>query len=365
MLEIRTLILFNLLMTGEVRVLSLDWKRIVHETGSKSLVIIGENLEDQLAIDGSFPVPVATSQTITDIDDSLKDGGNLIVIFGPDNPTVVSDILLSAKASLFITNIWIVVHGSGSALPKTTMEHYVSKSTNHWNWFGVNSQLYLFHVDPLKDRINVTAVVGQAYMEPKLSACGVLFDTCNLMDQIQVIKNRMDHGGQKLRLTYESWIPLVAIHPNGSIDGLLPAVVNVIADKLNLSLEFVRVRDPSAGRLPNGTWTGDLADVGSRFVDAGIWGYVPTLERLEIVDFTLLFGELVFGPIIRRPRSDDISLVNYIGEYKSISWLSIGIANLFCWIVFITMLVCQPKASGSLVNGITIMLRTMINKVTH
>ncbi len=184
---------------------------------------------------------------------------------------------------------------------------------------------------------------------------------------IEDTKVRTDHGAQTIRLSYEEWFPIVNIRPDGSLDGIMPRISKSFCAMLNLTPEFVRVRDPSGGMLPNGTFTGDLGDIKNNVVDASIWGYVETLERRRAADFTYSFGKFILGVLVRRPRSGDVSMNNYVKEYPRLSWHFIVLTNIVFWTLFFFLLSCQPdnkrKNGENLVTAGTMMLRTFINKV--
>ncbi len=188
--------------------------------------------------------------------------------------------------------------------------------------------------------------------------------------EIEKTSTRMDHGGQTIRLSYEDWYPFVKKLDNGSVTGMMIDISKSICSKLNLSIEFVQIRDPAGGKLPNGTWTGDFADIAERFVDAGIWGYIVSEERLEIADFSHSVAIYLYGFILRRPTSQDVSLDNYIKEFTWMSWQSIAYSNLFFWFVFFLILSQSPRKdnNSNIANHsattVAIMLRTLINKVT-
>ncbi len=158
------------------------------------------------------------------------------------------------------------------------------------------------------------------------------------------------------------------MYPNGSIkDGYMPRVTNLVCQSLNLTPIYVKIADPKvAGRLPNGTFVGGLRQVADQEYHGSIWGWGYTWERAEIVDFVNPFADVHVGFIIKRPRSDDISLVNYVSEFKTRSWQAILVVNVAFWVLFWIALHFRPHHSSlplSLNLAITIMLRTLINKV--
>ena len=193
---------------------------------------------------------------------------------------------------------------------------------------------------------------------------------CDISEATKIAKSRNDYSGQTIVISYESWKPVLVVKENENggvdIDGILPRAVNAILTMYNLTPEYRRVSDPAGGLLPNGTWTGDLGDIQRGVVDLSIWGWAPTVDRFKVVDFTPVVVPFYFGVMVRRPRSNDISVRNYIGQFRPKSWLLLLIVNLVVWFIFFVVVVAdQRKTSslrGSLVLTITVMLRTLLNK---
>ncbi len=361
---------------------------LLKDVDVENILVVGDNLESlpdltEVAQNWTLKaVDMKESKVIGSYFEDQEDK-NLIIALS-DDVKHVSDILLSIKAKYFIENIICVL---GQVSVEEVMASYSQNGIPIRNRLGVNSQLYFIQPNTL----SVTQVQGEANLEVIVKVrnkylllkkhryftlfgfqeCGYYGSTCSLKEVIAETNRRLDHKGQTIRFSYEAWPPLVMINEDGSLDGLMPNVAVAVTRMLNLTPEYIRIRDPSGWRLPNGTWTGDLADVGSGFVDAGIWGYIITMERLEVVDFTHKFGKFKFGVLVKRPSSTDVSMENYVMEFHMMSWICILLGNLGYWSLFFILLNWGIKngnksirISKNLATTVIVMLRTLINKVS-
>ena len=194
-----------------------------------------------------------------------------------------------------------------------------------------------------------------------------MFSDCNLSKTIEETRGNMDHSRQIVKLSYESWNPRVILYPDGSIDGYMPRIANAIADMLNLTIEYKRVKDTTAGRLPNGSYAGDIGEIASGVVDGSIWGYVASLDRTDFVDFVIPLAHASIGILIRTPTSDDVSVRNYVSEFKNAAWTFLLVSNIAFWALFGFLLQYSSSKSRkkeTVVLTLTIMMRTIINKVS-
>ncbi len=142
----------------------------------------------------------------------------------------------------------------------------------------------------------------------------------------------------------------------------MPRVSNAICRMLNLTPEYIRVRDVKGGKQADGSWTGDFNDISTGFIDGSIWGYIPTLDRLEVSTFVQPITENIFGFLIRRPRVDDVSLMNYVAQLKPIGWQVFFACNILFWCLF-GLLLYYNKVKRTAYCTIVTMLRTLLNKV--
>ncbi len=176
----------------------------------------------------------------------------------------------------------------------------------------------------------------------------------------------MDYRGQTITLSYDYWYPANVKLNDGSLDGIMPRVVLECANILNLTVDFVKVRDPYAGKLDNGTWMGDLGDVNRSVIDGSAWGWAALVERFEVVDFSHPVFSLPVGTVIARPQSGGFTHKTYFGEYRPYSWLAAGIACIVVWIPLYTLIVMSDIKRGfgrSFALSLATLLRYIINKV--
>ncbi len=170
-----------------------------------------------------------------------------------------------------------------------------------------------------------------------------------------------------LTFSYEGWFPILPVYDNGSFDGILPRVMEAVGKKYNLTIEFQRVRDPSGGRLDNGTWTGDLGDVQQGVIDGSLWGWVPTINRSEAVDFTTAIVPFHFGLVISRSTQSRVSFRNYTGQFQPQTWMVIFLMSIFLLSLLMLLLKCDKtlrfNLSHLMLSSLGLFLRMLINKV--
>ena len=178
----------------------------------------------------------------------------------------------------------------------------------------------------------------------------------------------MDHNGLTMKLSYKHFSPRVIIYPNGSFDGYMPRIAKAIADMLNLSVEYSRVLNPASGRLPNGSFAqdSDLGQIIAGEIDGSVWGYIASFDRAEVLDLTLPVAHGKIGAVIRTPKSDDVSMKNYLAEFENNAWFFVAVSTIIFWAMFGIILhfgSSRMTKKDSMVMTVTIMLRTLINKV--
>ncbi len=196
--------------------------------------------------------------------------------------------------------------------------------------------------------------------------CGRLGDSCNLSKAVNETAARMDYSGQTITLSYDFWYPANFELDDVSFDGVMPRYAKECAHILNLTINFVKVRDPDGGKLDNGTWMGDLGDVNRSVIDGSAWGWTPLIERFEVVDFSHPVFSLPVGVVIARPQSGGFTHKTYFGEYRPYSWLAAGIACLVVWMplyVFIVLSDIKKGLGRSFALSLSTLLRYIINKV--
>ncbi len=181
----------------------------------------------------------------------------------------------------------------------------------------------------------------------------------------------MDHGGQLLTLSYEPWPPVLPVYPDGSFDGIMPRIARSIEKSYNLTIQYQRVSDPNGGKLPNGTWSGDLSDIQTGKIDGSLWGWTPTLDRSEVVDFTHAVVPYYLGLVIAKPNGEEISLQNYIGELRPNSWLLVLGMYLLFFNILVLLQFWNSLSNGRqsnfslILSSADALFRLVINKVKY
>ena len=148
-------------------------------------------------------------------------------------------------------------------------------------------------------------------------------------------KENHNFHGQPLTAAFYPWSPFCIVHGDGLISGILPTLAEDIARMLNLSMQLVPFREKGkfGSKLPNGTWTGNIAEVAQGHVHTSVSGQAYTAERNEIVDFTYPVATTLVAVFIKRSGAADVSAQSYLSQYPVTSWLAVIFMYLFCWII--------------------------------
>ncbi len=160
---------------------------------------------------------------------------------------------------------------------------------------------------------------------------------------ITFAKNRTDHRGQVVRLSYELWFPKLVLDEEGNPEGIMPRAARAIGKKYNMTIDFLKVRDPSGGRLKNGTWIGDLGDVQQGVIDGSVWGWIISYDRSEAVDFTYGIARYDFLLAAQRPVSDKISFRNYVGQFLPWTWMAVALLYVGIFLFLLLLLSYDKK----------------------
>ncbi len=143
-----------------------NFETLIEQTKSKSIVYVGSHSDtfqfDMSQLASKFQVQIADKDKLI-LDD--EDKNNLLVL-DIENPDVASDILSNVDATSFVRNVWFIF-GQNSTQASQTMRLQFKKGKLPKKKLGVHSQLFFVH-HGLNGPSNVTTVIGQAYMIPKL-----------------------------------------------------------------------------------------------------------------------------------------------------------------------------------------------------
>ncbi len=101
------------------------------------------------------------------------------------------------------------------------------------------------------------------------------------------LEKTVDLEGQTITVSYEHFPPFIDIIEKDKkllkIGGIIPEIVDHIAHAVNLTIKYVPFKERNiwSRKHPNGTWSGDLADVASGEHDTSVAAYMTAVERLD------------------------------------------------------------------------------------
>ncbi len=109
---------------------------------------------------------------------------------------------------------------------------------------------------------------------------------CNIQKAINNANNHLDLNGQPITVSYENIPPqcIVLDEAEASLTGVLPGLLDSIADWINVTIQYVpfRQRRIWSRKLQNGSWTGALADIASGEHVTSAASFISTLDRFEV-----------------------------------------------------------------------------------
>ncbi len=91
-------------------------------------------------------------------------------------------------------------------------------------------------------------------------------------------------NSQTIVVSYEKYAPFCIVKEDGSLSGIFPTAMDLIAQQVNLTILYVPFTERSvwSRKESNGTWSGALADIYRGLHVSSVAGFVHTLERFEI-----------------------------------------------------------------------------------
>ncbi len=181
-------------------------------------------------------------------------------------------------------------------------------------------------------------------------------------------RERLNHNGQAITVSYEHWQGYCNIEPDGTVSGLIPDTMNQIAKLLNLTInyELFSPRYIYGSVFDNGTNVGAIGDVSSGKHETSVAGFAVSDQRSKAVDFTTAIDITAYGIIVKTTTANDISIGNYTNEYQVSAWISILFAFILWWVSLGMMLLSgkeEMPVSDVLCLTTAVTLRAAINKV--
>ncbi len=126
-------------------------------------------------------------------------------------------------------------------------------------------------------------------------------------------------------------------------------------------------------RLPNGTFTGMVAEVRDNLVDTGTAGFSITDQRMEIVQFSKMTMQTIIALLVKRPDEDEPGFHYHTLEFTQNVWIVLAIGYLAMWLFMFfvfhslkrTAKPCQNESVySSFCDSLSLCLRTYISKVS-
>jgi hypothetical protein len=129
------------------------------------------------------------------------------------------------------------------------------------------------------------------------------------------------------------------------------------------------------GRLPNGSFVGMIQEVASGMADSSVAGFVRSIERETIVDFSQGIFISRQAVLVKRPNDREVSMRYHTLEYREEAWLLISLAYFGLWIclslisfVLLKLNVeetkhIKSKVMNSFYDSLVVCLRAYISKV--
>lgn len=116
---------------------------------------------------------------------------------------------------------------------------------------------------------------------------------------------------------------------NNRFEGFCVDLIHEICNRLHCKYEYRLVGDESYGkRHENGTWSGMIGEVINREVDLAIADLTITLEREEVVDFTMPFMNLGISILFKKPTKSSPKLFSFLSPFSFEVWAYMATAYL-------------------------------------
>ncbi|VDP73487.1 unnamed protein product [Echinostoma caproni] len=109
-------------------------------------------------------------------------------------------------------------------------------------------------------------------------------------------------------------------------DGFCVEVVNILAQRLNLTVKFIEQPDGKYGsRFASGHWDGIIGSLVTKHAEVGIGPIIQTTEANEVVDFTQPYLPTSgISIVMRRTRENMVTPLFYVHVFTGYVWLVCG-----------------------------------------
>ncbi|XP_054708737.1 glutamate receptor ionotropic, kainate 2-like isoform X2 [Uloborus diversus] len=116
---------------------------------------------------------------------------------------------------------------------------------------------------------------------------------------------------------------------NQRYEGFCVDLIHAICERLKCKFEYRLVGDKNYGKKhENGTWDGMIGEVINREVDLAIADLTITLEREEVVDFTMPFMNLGISILFKKPIKSSPKLFSFLAPFSFEVWVYMATAYL-------------------------------------
>lgn len=116
---------------------------------------------------------------------------------------------------------------------------------------------------------------------------------------------------------------------NQKYEGFCVDLIHEICERLKCKFEYRLVGDKNYGKKhENGTWDGMIGEVINREVDLAIADLTITLEREEVVDFTMPFMNLGISILFKKPIKSSPKLFSFLAPFSFEVWVYMATAYL-------------------------------------
>ncbi len=283
-----------------------------------------------------------------------------VIILSHLEPKIVATLLSSTAQHNIVHNLWILADMNRGQREDIWKQLW---SLKKFKGFSAKMKMFCIYQDNA-----VSQIIGNGYANPLIKDCGFVSGSCDLSQAIKEANSNVNYHGQEIVVSFEHAPPHSIQNKDGTMEGILVNAVKHLGIALNLTRKYQQFRERFiwANKLENGTWSGNLGDIVSGMIHTSVAGYLPSIERAEVVDFTIPVVTEIGGYIIKRPGNDDFSLFIYLSQFMPRAWLFISMAFMISLCLMITLMLSYNKQVSLSIIGSSMetIYLAMINKVS-